>query len=87
MPPAQPNPALPTAEPIQLPLPLAREAPRVAQGKRAIEADFPVLEISRLARVESYRKNVYRPAYYIHKWWARRMGATFCAIRLGVLQG
>jgi len=81
----QSSAALPATEPIQLALPLAHEAPRAAQGRRAIEADFPVLEISRLAQVESYRKNVYRPAYYIHKWWARRTGATFRAILLGTL--
>jgi putative DNA methylase len=78
--------ALPPApEPIQLSLPLVREAPRAVQGTRAIEADFPILEISRLAQLESYRKNIYRPAYYIHKWWARRTGATFRAILLGTL--
>jgi len=77
--------AVTAAELIQLALPLDREAPRAAQGRRAIEADFPVLEISRLAQLESYRKNIYRPAYYIHKWWARRTGATFRAILLGAL--
>jgi adenine-specific DNA methylase len=76
---------LPAAEPVQLALPLAREAPRAARGRRSIEADFPILEVSRLAQLESYRKNVYRPAYYIHKWWARRTGATFRAILLGTL--
>mgnify|MGYP005844433763 CR=1 FL=1 len=55
------------------------------RGRRAIEADFPILEVSRLAQLESYRKNIYRPAYYIHKWWARRTGATFRAILLGAL--
>lgn len=80
-----PDELLPAAEPIQLPLPLAREAPGAPQGARAIEADFPILEVSRLAQLESYRKNVYRPAYYIHKWWARRTGATFRAILLGTL--
>jgi putative DNA methylase len=72
-------------EALQLAFPLAREAPRATQGRRSIEADFPNLEVSRLARLESYRKNVYRPAYYIHKWWARRTGATFRAILLGAL--
>ena len=46
---------------VQLALPLEREAPRAGEGRRAIEADFPVLEVSRLAQVESYRKNIYRP--------------------------
>lgn len=62
------------AEPTQLTLPLERQAPRAAQGRRCMEADFPMLEISRLAQLESYRKNIYRPAYYI-KWWTRRLGS------------
>ncbi len=47
------------AEPVQFALPLAREAPRAAQGKRAIETDLPVLEVNRLAQLESYHKNIY----------------------------
>jgi hypothetical protein len=62
MTPTQPNAALPAAEPVQLALPLAPEAPRAARGRRSIEADFPILEVSRLAQLESYRKNIYRPA-------------------------
>ncbi len=70
----------------QLLLPIRPTSPPPARdGYRAIEVDFPVAEISRLARVESYRKNVYRPAYYIHKWWARRAGTIFRAILLGTL--
>jgi hypothetical protein len=64
-------------EAVQLALPLDREAPRTSQGRRSIEADFPVLEVSRLAQLESYRKNIYRPAYYIHKWWSGRLGSMF----------
>ena len=70
---------------MQLSLPLEKTATRAYQERRSIEQDFPVLEVSRLAQIESYRKNIYRPAYYIHKWWARRTGATFRAILLGVL--
>jgi len=40
-------------EPIQLALPLARAAPGVGQGTRAIETDFPILEVSRLALVRA----------------------------------
>lgn len=69
----------------ELVLPLNRAVQRVGRGRRAIETDFPFLEVSKLARLESYRKNIYRPAYYIHKWWARRTGATFRAILLGTL--
>ncbi len=69
----------------QLAFPWEPAIPRPRHGFRSIERDFPVLEISRLARIESYRKNIYRPAYYIHKWWARRTGVTFRAILLGTL--
>ena len=41
-------------EAVQLALPLDREAPRASQGRRSIEADFPILEVSRLAQLESY---------------------------------
>jgi adenine-specific DNA methylase len=50
---------------------------------RAIENGFPIGFISRLAEHESWRKEVYRPLYYIHKWWARRLGSVFRAIILG----
>jgi len=42
----------PAPEPIQLPLPLAREAPEPVQGTRAIRADFPILEVSQLAQLD-----------------------------------
>lgn len=72
-------------EVVQLAFSFDRAVPLARAGLRAIEADFPVAEISRLAKIESYRKNIYRAAYYIHKWWARRAGATFRAILLGAL--
>lgn len=49
---------------------------------RAIEDGFPTRAISLLAERESWRKEVYRPIYYIHKWWARRLGSVFRAIIL-----
>jgi hypothetical protein len=62
-------------EAVQLALPLKRKAPRASQGRRSIEADFPILEVSRLAQLESYRKNIHRPVYYTRMWWARRLGS------------
>ncbi|MFQ6014726.1 MAG: hypothetical protein ACE5NP_04715 [Anaerolineae bacterium] len=38
----QPDAVATAPEPIQLPLPFAREAPRTSQDKRAIEAHFPI---------------------------------------------
>lgn len=34
-------------------------------------------EVSLIAQQESWRKEVYRPMSYIHKWWARRLGSIF----------
>lgn len=48
-----------------------------------IETDFPIGRLSLLAERESWRKEVYRPVYYIHKWWARRIGSVFRGIILG----
>ncbi len=49
---------------------------------RYIEYDFPIGFISQLAEHESWRKEVYRPIYYIHKWWAKRLGSVFRGILL-----
>lgn len=48
-----------------------------------IEGDFPFARLSQVAEHESWRKEVYRPVYYIHKWWARRLGSVFRGILLG----
>jgi len=47
-----------------------------------IEKDFPIGFLSQLAEQESWRKEVYRPVYYIHKWWAKRLGSVFRGIVL-----
>ena len=43
---------------------------------------FPVCEISKLSEKESWRKEVNRPIYHIHKWWAQRLGSVFRALLL-----
>jgi len=58
------------------------EAAQTKQRK-AIERSFPFVEISEVAERESWRKDVYQPVYYIHKWWARRLSCVFRAIVLG----
>jgi putative DNA methylase len=50
---------------------------------RAIERSFPFVEITEVAERESWRKDIYQPVYYIHKWWARRLSCVFRAIVLG----
>src|SRR5258706_3740774 len=52
---------------------------------RAIESSFPVARISILAMRESWRKEIFRPIYHIHKWWANRLGSVFRAIVLGAM--
>ena len=55
-------------------------------SQRAIEGeDFPFEELSRIAERESWRKEIYRPIYHIHKWWAQRLGSVFRGILLGAL--
>ena len=50
---------------------------------KLIENAFPFAELSLVAERESWRKEVYRPVYYLHKWWARRLGSVFRGILLG----
>ena len=57
------------------------------KGTTALEAGFPMAEISRLAERESWRKEINRPVYHIHKWWATRLGSVFRGITLGALTG
>ncbi|MBX3709539.1 MAG: hypothetical protein KIT56_10085 [Gammaproteobacteria bacterium] len=51
----------------------------------ALEQDFPIVEISQIAEQESWRKEINRPIYHIHKWWATRLGSVFRAITLAAL--
>ena len=57
-----------------------RQSSRV---RTAIEApSFPFEHLSEIAELESWRKEVNRPIYHIHKWWAQRLGSVFRAILL-----
>ncbi len=48
----------------------------------AIEGEFPFENLSEVAEIESWRRELYRPIYYLHKWWARRLGSVFRAVIL-----
>ncbi len=51
---------------------------------RLIETDaFPFEFLSQLAERESWRKEVHRPIYHVHKWWAKRLGSIFRGLLLG----
>ena len=55
---------------------------------RLIETDaFPFEFLSEIGERESWRKEIHRPIYHVHKWWAKRLGSVFRGILLGsVLQ-
>src|SRR6266849_6850282 len=53
---------------------------------RLIESDrFPFEFLSHLGERESWRKELHRPIYHIHKWWAQRLGSVFRGILLGAV--
>jgi len=61
-------------------------AAKIAQRSRLIQSDdFPFEFLSSVAERESWRKEIYRPVYHIHKWWANRLGSVFRGILLGCL--
>ena len=59
---------------------------REKSAPRAIECeDFPFESLSRIAECESWRKEIHRPIYHVHKWWAKRLGSVFRGILIGSL--
>ena len=76
---------------LQLPLRFTRDggvplASRSQTQRAAIEADtFPFEAFCDVAEMESWRKEINRPLYHLHKWWARRLGSVFRAIVIGTL--
>jgi putative DNA methylase len=62
--------------------------PALMERSRPIEGDdFPFEFLSEVAEAESWRKEVYRPIYHVHKWWAQRLGSIFRAVVLGSAPG
>lgn len=57
-----------------------RRAALTVPSVTALETSFPGAAISRLAEVESWRKEIHRPATHTHKWWAQRLGTVFRGI-------
>ena len=69
------NFSLPDSLPVDL---------RTLPGGCALEDDaFPFEQISDIAELESWRKEINRPLYHIHKWWAQRLGTVFRTMILG----
>ncbi len=48
----------------------------------AIERHALPVSLSRVAEYEAWRKERHRPATYVHKWWARRLGSVFRGVLL-----
>ncbi len=57
--------------------------PSGPENRKAIESSFPFEAIGSIAEIESWRKEIYRPIYHIHKWWAQRLGSVFRGIIIG----
>ena len=51
-----------------------------APPSQEIDARFPEQFVDSLSRREVFNKHLFRPNTYLHKWWARRCGATFRTI-------
>ncbi len=59
---------------------------RSSTERAEIEKDeFPFEEFCDVAELESWRKEINRPLYHMHKWWAQRLGSVFRAIVIGAL--
>jgi putative DNA methylase len=55
---------------------------------RLIESNaFPFEFLSQIGERESWRKEIHRPIYHVHKWWAKRLGSVFRGILLGSCLG
>src|SRR3982751_2353552 len=54
----------------------------LAFERSALENGFPFEKLSTVAELESWRKEVNRPIYHMHKWWATRLGSIFRSIIL-----
>ena len=65
---------------------LTPDLPRDSAGIAAIEVDtFPFEDFCDIAELESWRKEINRPPYHIHKWWAKRLGSVLRAMVIGTL--
>ena len=56
---------------------LRREHAPARDCRRVIEDGFPFEMVSDVAEMESWRKELNRPIYHVHKWWAQRLGSVF----------
>lgn len=57
----------------------------VRRPSSALETEFPFEALYPVAKLESWRKEVNRPLYHVHKWWANRLGSVFRTVILAGL--
>ncbi|HEX5504144.1 MAG TPA: DNA methyltransferase [Thermomicrobiales bacterium] len=72
----------------QLSLPaswITAEQPEPFRARALEQRAFPFEHLSEIAEQESWRKEINRPIYHVHKWWAQRLGSVFRAILIGAL--
>lgn len=48
----------------------------------SIEENFPLEQLTPIAKAEASSRQNYRPIYSLHKWWAQRLGSVFRTIGL-----
>src|SRR3972149_4267395 len=63
--------------------PMMSNAPPTRSPRLIEFDDFPFELISALGERESWRKEIHRPIYHLHKWWAKRLGSVFRGILIG----
>ena len=56
--------------------------PQCPEAQCALDGDLRLDQLADVARLESHRKEIYRPLYHVHKWWANRLGSVFRALVL-----
>lgn len=67
-------------------MPMSKRSKPSRIGTTLIECDaFDFEFLSEIAQRESWRKELHRPVYHIHKWWANRLGSVFRGIILGAV--
>ena len=64
---------------------MANENSTTVQTRLIESDDFPFEFLSSLGERESWRKEIHRPIYHLHKWWAKRLGSIFRGMIIGCL--
>src|SRR5215218_1613206 len=71
---------------LELPTPAADVAAGGLDRRALEDPAFPFEQLSEIAELESWRKEINRPIYHLHKWWAQRLGSVFRGILIGAVE-